>query len=155
MAALAINEKRMDDGHATLITLENDPIIKLFEKEVTPPSLQAGGPIDTTTMRNIAMRTQSPKKLKTLGQVTATCAYASITMEAIYVQLGVNQRMTITYPDGARYRFWGWLDSFTPGAHTEGEQPTAEVVFQPSNHNNNDEEAAPEYHGPSEETSTQ
>ncbi len=117
--------------------------------------LQAGGPIDTTTMRNIAMRTMSPKQLKTLSQLSATVAYASSVMEVIYAQLGVNQRITVTYPDGARYRFWGWLDSFTPGAHVEGEQPTAEIVIQPSNHNNEDEEAAPEYHDSTEATNTQ
>lgn len=153
--AIPLDQKRLDDGHATLITIENDPSIKLFEKEVTPPAINSGGPIDTTTMRNIAMRTAAPKKLKGLGQVTATCAYATSAMDAIYAQLGINQRLTVTYPNGARYRFWGWLDAFTPGAHSEGEQPTAEVVFQPSNRSNDDEESPPEYHAPDEETNTQ
>lgn len=151
----AENEKRLDDGFSTLITLENIPDIKLYEKEVTPPSLGNGGPIDTTTMRNIALRTAAPKRLKQLGAVSATCAYATDAIEVLYAQLGVNQRITITYPDGSRFRYWGWLDAFTPGANKEGDQPTAEVTFQPSNRDNNGVERAPEYHDPTEATNTQ
>jgi hypothetical protein len=155
MAALAANQKRLNDGHATLITLENDPTIKLFEKEVTPPAINAGGPIETSTMRNVSVHTKAPKKLKGVGQTKASCAYATESIQRIYAQLGSNQRITVTYPDGSRYRYWGWLDSFTPGSNTMGAQPTAEVVFEASNVNNQDQEAPPEYHAPAEETSTE
>lgn len=149
------NQKRMNDGHATLIMMENAPLIKLFEKQVTPPAINAGGPIQTTSMRNVAVHTQAPKKLKGVGEVKVSCAYATIAINDIYAQLGINQRITVTYPDGSRYRYWGWLDSFTPSSHTMGEQPTAEAVFQASNVNNDDAEAPPEYHAPTDETSTQ
>lgn len=155
MPIVAANQKRLDDGFSTLITLENIPDIKLFEKEVTPPALHAGGPIETTTMRNIAVRTAAPKKLKNLSPVTATCAYATDSIETIYAQLGVNQRITVTYPDGSRFRYWGWLDSFVPGSNKEGDQPTASVTFQPSMRDNYGVEQAPEYHDPTESTSTQ
>jgi hypothetical protein len=153
--ATPANQKRLDDGFSTLITLENIPDIKLFEKEVTPPAMQAGGPIETTTMRNVVVRTAAPKKLKNLGPVNATCAYATDSLETIYAQLGINQRITVTFPDGSRFRYWGWLDSFTPGSNKEGEQPTAAVVFQPSMRDNDGVERAPEYHDPTEVTSTQ
>ena len=87
--------------------------------------------------------------------MNATCAYAKDSLETIYAQLGVNQRITVTFPDGARFRYWGWLDSFAPGSNKEGEQPTAAVVFQPSMRDNDGVERAPEYHDPSEATSTQ
>src|SRR5207253_1537103 len=115
--ATPANQKRLDDGFSTLITLENIPDVKLFEKEVTPPAMQAGGPIETTTMRNIAVRTAAPKKLKNLGPVNSTCAYATDALSSIYAQLGVNQRITVTFPDGSRWRYWGWLDAFTPGSN--------------------------------------
>jgi hypothetical protein len=61
----------------------------------------------------------------------------------------------VTFPDGSRFRYWGWMDSFTPAATKEGEQPTAAVVFQPSMRDNDGVERAPEYHDPTTATSTQ
>lgn len=140
---------RMDDGHSITIELENAPTVKLYEKEVTPPQITAGGPIATTTMRNLAWRTQSPKKLKQMGPVNATCAYATDALEILFALIGINQRITISWPDGATLIVWGWLEEFTPGAFSEGNQPTATVVFQLSMHNNNGVEVAPDYNPPS------
>jgi hypothetical protein len=63
---MAANEIRLDDGHSTIFMFSEAPTIKLFEKEVTPPGMTSGGPIDTTTMRNVAWRTMTPRSLKTL-----------------------------------------------------------------------------------------
>lgn len=143
------NDVRMDDGFSTLITLGNAPTVKLYEKEVTPPGIQGGGPIDTTTMRNIEWRTASPKKLKTASQITLTVAFASGAIPIMRDQVGVNQQITVSFPDGSSLTIWGWVDEFTPGAFTEGEQPTATVTIQPSNHDNAQppEEVAPLYSG--------
>ena len=138
---------RLDDGFSTLIELANLPDIKFYEKEVTPPGVTGGGPIDTTTMRNITYRTQSPKALKTLGPMSATVAFASDVLPQIEAQMNVNQLVTVTFPDGSTWTFWGWLDEFTLGAFVEGEQPTATVTIQPSNHDNEEPpvEQAPVY----------
>jgi hypothetical protein len=142
---MQLNNIRLDDGFSTTIELENIPTVKLYEKEITPPNISGGGPIETTTMRNLAWRTKSPKKLKAMGNISTTCAYATDAIPVLFAQIGVNQRMTVTFADGAHLRLWGWLDEFTPGAFTEGEQPTATVVFVPSLHNNSGVEVAPEY----------
>lgn len=140
---------RLDDGFSTTIELENAPTVKLYEKEVTPPQISGGGPIATTTMRNLAWRTQSPKKLKQMGAVNAVCAYATDAIPILFAQIGQNQRITISFADGSSLVIWGWLEEFTPGSYTEGEQPTATVVFQPSMHDNDGLEVAPEYLPPS------
>ena len=134
---------RLDDGFRTLITLANAPTVKIFEKEVTPPGVSAGGPIDTTTMRNTAWRTQAPRQLKSMTQISATVAYATNGYDAIKAQVGVNQLITVTWPDGATVAFYGWVDEFTPGAGTEGEQPTASLTIQPSMVNASGVETAP------------
>lgn len=138
---------RLDDGFSTLITLANLPEIKLYEKEVTPPGISGGGPTDTTTMRNLSYRTQSPKGLKTLTPLSATVAYDTAVYPQLRDQINVNQLITVAFPDGSALVFWGWLDEFTPGAHTEGEQPTATITIQPSNHDNASPplEVAPSY----------
>jgi len=137
--------KRYDDGFSTIITLSGAPDIKFYEKEITPPGITAGGPIDTTTMRNTTWRTMSPRKLRSLSQVSATVAFAFESLAEIMSQLAVNQQITITFPDDATVTFWGWIEEFTPGAFTEGEQPTASLTIQPSNHDNDDVEVAPSY----------
>lgn len=137
--------ERFDDGFSTIITLANLPNVKIYEKEVTPPGITAGGPIDTTTMRNTVWRTMAPRQLKSLTVVSATVAFAFDAQEAIAGQVGVNQEVTITFPDGATLTFWGWVEDFTPAAFTEGEQPTAALSIQPSNHDADGEEVAPDY----------
>lgn len=140
--------KRLDDGFSTIITLENIPTIKLYEKDVTPPGYTAGGPIETTTMRNIAYRTSAPRKLKSLTQLTATVAYATVAYPDIWAQIGINQLVTVTFPDESTISFYGWIEEFTAATHTEGEQPTASLVIQTGMRDNNGEEVAPAYANP-------
>ncbi len=138
---------RQDDGHSTTITFANYPNVKLWEKEVTPPGVSGGGGKDTTTMRNIAWRTQSPKKLKTLTDCTFVAAYDPAVYTDILAMVNVNQQITVAFPDGEEIAFWGWLDEFTPQRSVEGEQPTAEVKIMPSNQNATGVETAPSLAG--------
>jgi len=140
------NQIRLDDGFATIISFSNLPSVKLFEKEITPPGMTAGGAIDTTTMRNTTWRTMSPRNLKSLTPVTATVAYATEAIPELMSQVGINQECTITFPDASFIVFWGWIESFTPGAMSEGEQPTATITIQPGNVDGDGAETAPVYH---------
>lgn len=141
---------RLDDGFSTTILFSSDSDVKLWEKEVTPPGVSGGGPNDVTTMRNTAWRTMSPKALKTLSPASLVCAYDPAVLDEIVAMVGVNQLITISFPDGATWKFWGWLDAFTPNRIVEGEQPTAEVTIEISNHNNANPpvEVAPDYTAP-------
>ncbi len=123
---------RLDDGFSTIITLENLPTVKLYEKEVTPPGITAGGPIETTTMRTTTWRTNAPRQLKSLSPVSATVAFATEVVPQMIAQVGINQLITVTFPDGSTIQFYGWVEEFTPAAFTEGEQPTATLTVQPS-----------------------
>lgn len=136
---------RLDDGFSTTITLANLPSVKLFEREITPPGYTAGGPIETTTMRNTAYRTSAPRQLKNLTPISVTAAYATEALEDIWGQIGVNQLITVTLPDGSTIEIWGWIESFTPSTHKEGDQPTAAMVIHPGMRDSDGEEVAPEY----------
>ena len=146
---MAVHE-RLDDGFSTIITLSNVPAIKLFEKEVTPPGISAGGPIDTTTMRNITWRTMSPRALKSLTPASVTAAFATEAIPQITEQVKVNQLITVTFPDLSTLVFWGWMEEFALNAFVEGEQPTATITFQPGNIDDNDQEVAPVWTPPAE-----
>ena len=136
---------RIDDGFATLIEFSEDSDIQFWEKEVTPPGVSGGGENDTSTMRNTAWRTRSPKGLKTLSESSLVVAYDPAVYDDVVAMVNVNQQITITFADDSTLTFWGWIDEFKPNACVEGEQPTAEVTIIPSNQDSNGDEIAPVY----------
>ena len=141
---------RLDDGFATTIefSASGSPGATFWEKEVTPPGMEGGGPNDTTTMRNTDYRTQSPKQLITMTDATLKVAYDAEAINYIVDLINVNNLITITYPDGAELAFWGWLNTWTPDALVEGEQPTATITIHASNQNASGDETGPVLTGP-------
>ena len=138
----------INDGHQTLYSFSLAPSVSFKEKSITPPGMDHGGGNDTTTMRNNNWRTMQPKHLKSLTPSRVTASYDPVVYNDIVSMMGVNQQITITFPDGSTVLFWGWLDSFVPGELVEGSQPTAEVVIMPSNQDNSNVETAPVYTAP-------
>ena len=134
---------RLDDGHQTLISFAADPTVLFYEKSVTPPGIDGGGEVDVTVMENSTWRTRNPKALVTLSNASMTVAYDPATYPEIIALVNVNTLITVTFPDGDTLAFWGWLNTFTPGEHVEGEQPTAEIEVIPSNQNASGVETAP------------
>ena len=137
---------RIDDGFPTTIEFSavgSVVLTMLFEKEVTPPGVAGGGANPTTTMRNTAWRTASPKQLKTLTPAALVVAYDPDVYDDIVGMVNVNQSIVITFADDTTMTFWGWLDEFNPNPIVEGEQPTANVVIIPSNQDASGDEVAP------------
>lgn len=135
----------MEDGHSTTITLASAPNILLWEKEVTPPGMSAGGKVDQTTMHNDRYRTSAPKKLITTDDMAFTAAYKPASLVDIIAQMGIEQLVTINFPDGETWENYGWIDEFKPNAHKEGEQPTASCKIIFGNRNASKVETAPSY----------
>jgi hypothetical protein len=65
-----------------------------------------------------------------------TVAYDPAFLTDVLAMVNINQLITITFPDNSTWKFWGWLDTFTPNANVEGEQPTAQCTVIPSNQKN-------------------
>ena len=135
----------MSDGYQTLVSFASDTTVLMYEKTVTPPGLDGGGEIDITTMLNAVYRSKSPKSLKTVTEAGFTASYDPAVLSEILALVNVNNLITVTMPTGATWAFWGWLNTFTPGEHTEGEQPIATVQIIPSNVNGSGVETAPVY----------
>lgn len=134
---------RLDDGYQTLVSFAADPTVLFYEKTVTPPGVDGGGEVDTTTMLNSTWRTRNPKALISLANAALRVAYDPATYPEIIALVNVNNLITVTFPDGDTLAFWGWLNSFIPGEHVEGEQPEAEIEIIPSNQNDSGVETAP------------
>jgi hypothetical protein len=138
---------RIDDGFSTRISFADFPSVSFEEIEVTPPSMMGGGANDVTNMRNTALRTKSPKKLKTMGDMQLLAAYAPEVFSTIFDMINHNQEITIEWPDGDTYKVWGWVDEFKPNAVKEGERATAQVTIICSNHDNDLNEIEPDFTG--------
>lgn len=143
MAAPSAHNTRVDpssatviplrDGHPTKITFKADTNIEFWEKTVTPPGIDGGDAVDGTTMFNTTWRVQRPRTLKTLTEASLTAAYDPVLYTSIVTAINREDEVTVTFPDGSQVTFWGYLKSFTPNEHVEGEQPTAEVMIVPTN----------------------
>lgn len=124
---------KLEDGFSTKITMSLNPTIELWEKTVKPPGLDGGDAVNTTTMHNVTYRTMAPRKLKTLTEITSTCAYDPLCYVDLLSMINRKQTLTVTFPDGTTLAFYGYLKSFEPNDVSEGNMPEATVHFVPTN----------------------
>lgn len=100
----------------------------LTEREVQPPGMDLGGPIDVATMRSVGWRTKAPASLRNIEDITMQCSYDPAAYGIIVGSfMGVIVGWTITFPDGSTIVVYGWLESFKPVSHKEKDFPLAEV----------------------------
>lgn len=102
------------------------------EKTVTPFELDGGGPLDTTDMHNLVMRTAAPKTLLSSGEQRNTVYYDPLILPQLISGMQFNCFIVIRNPDGSGWGFWGWVEKFTPNERREGENPTAEMTIHAS-----------------------
>jgi len=123
----------LDDGYQTLITFAADADVDLWEKSVTPPGIEGGDAVETTTMHNEIYRTMNPRSLFTLTDMTTTCAWDPVFYTQALALINVKTTVTVTFPNGDTLAFFGFLKNFTPGELVEGTQPTATVTIVATN----------------------
>jgi hypothetical protein len=86
---------KLDDGHSTTFAFSADANVNLWEKTVTPPGIDGGDEIDTTTMHNNTWRTRAPRQLKTLTEMSCTCAYDPVVYTELLALINVRQSITV------------------------------------------------------------
>lgn len=140
---------KLNDGYRTLVTFANDPDISLWEKSVTPPGIDGGDAIETTTMHNDAYRTMAARALKTLTDGSFTAAYDPQVYEQLNSMININQLCTVHLPNGGELDFYAFLKSVEASELVEGEQPEMTCNFVPTNtHPTTGAEVAPAYYPP-------
>ena len=133
----------MNDGFSTTITMSGNSSVLLYEKEVVPPGVVGGGPNETTTHRNTAWRTFSPKQLKTVGNSSAVVAYDPDAYEEVMALVNVEQIITIDFPDSSHLLFFGCVQDFILNPMQEGVQPTGVLEIASTNVNGAGNEHTP------------
>lgn len=124
---------KLEDGHSTLITCDRNPTLKLWEKTVKPPGFDGGDSVEQTTMHTVRWREMAPRKLITLTNCTAVCAYDPAVLTELQDLINVESVFTVTHPDGTQWPFYGYIKSAEPAEHAEGTQPTMNVEIVPTN----------------------
>ncbi len=124
---------KLPDGYATLVTLAFNPLIKFWEKTVTPPGVDGGDAIEQTTMHNSVWRTMAPRSLKTLTDLEITAAYDPDVYNQIISRINVVTTVTVTFIDDSTIAFYGFIRLFEPQSAEEGTQPEATITITPTN----------------------
>ncbi|HQD86979.1 MAG TPA: hypothetical protein PK822_08755 [Bacillota bacterium] len=121
-------------------------MLLLDPTSVTPPGLEGGDAIDTTTHSNTAYRTKHKRSLKEITDASMTVVYDPGAWTSIVAAINDNTLITFTFPDASSLAVYGYLKSFIPNEYVEGEQATAECVIVVTNWNHNTgAEAGPIY----------
>lgn len=143
LSPLALGFGPLPNGYRAFIAFENAPSLAVFEKAVTPPGMDGGEPIDITTMHNVRSRTKAPRHLIEPTDTSMRVGYNTIVWDDTHAQditeetiedlINDNQSITVSFPDGATYDFFGWLKSWTPSEMEDGIFPEADMVIVQSN----------------------
>lgn len=123
----------LTNGLSTKIAFAADPDVSFWEKTVTPPGLDGGDAIDCTTMFNTSVVTMLPRTLKTATDLSVTVAYDPVVLDQILALINVNTDVTVHFPNGDTWDFYGFLRVFQPQEHVRGSQPEAQITITPSN----------------------
>lgn len=135
----------LDDGYSTKIAFAEDADVSFWEKTVTPPGVEGGDAIETTTMHNTTWRTKAARSLKELTDGAITCAYDPAVYDQIIALVNVEGEITCHFSDSSTLDFWGYLKSFVPQECQEGEQPEAEIEIVCTNENSSGTETGPNW----------
>ena len=137
----------MKDGFRTLIGFNNlggfnGPTFA--EVTVKPPGMIGRGPIDTTSMRNVALVTKWPKQLVDFSNLTSSVQWDPVFWTQIFNSVLLkNQWIMVKFPNLQTLGFYGWADSFEPNDHREGEVPLSNLTVILSNVNPQNVETTP------------
>ena len=134
------------EGFKSTLTFASQASIQLWEREVKPPSMESGDPIDISTMFNSRWLTFFPRKLVKAGNAMIVCGYDPAVESIIINQVGSPDTITVTFPTTSTLAFYGALMNFDPQNLKIGEFPLANVTIMVTNWDNtNNVEAGPVY----------
>lgn len=123
----------LTDGYSTKIAFAANPNLSIWEVTVKPPGLDGGDAINITTMHNVRWRTMASKALLTLTESTMTFAIDPAAYTQAKSLINVEGSITAIFPDGSTLDFFGFLRTFEPAEHTEGEMPVYSGSISPTN----------------------
>ena len=134
----------LNEGYQTLMAFEKAPAASLWEQSIEPPGPDTGEKIPTTTMFNQRWRTFWPPALIEMTDGSCKGGYSPHAYQDLLAILGINQSVTVHFPNGDTLSFFGFLKEFKPAALEEHKFPEAAFTIVCTNQDPADgSEAAP------------
>ncbi len=130
--------RKAPDGYRTTISFSKFLTVAVWEKDVKPPGIDGGEPIDTTTMLNDLWRTMAPRQLKKLEPISANCAYDPDDYPRLISMCLEEQVCTVRMPNGGTIAFYCYINKVDPQDNKEGEQPMISLSIIPTNEDPSD-----------------
>jgi len=133
----------LKDSFGISVTFASDPDLNLAvdPTSITPPGLEGGDAIDTTTHSNTQFRTKYPRTLIDISNASMTAIYDPDAWNDIVALINENQQITFSFPDNSSIVFYGYLQSFVPNEFVEGSPATAEMTIVVTNDDGSGESA--------------
>ncbi len=124
------------DGFSTKISPNADPDVSFWERTVTPISYDTEEKIPLTNMFNALYRTFAGRKLLTVGDVKITAFWCADSYDDIRALMGGENAgsWTVTFPDGSKVDFYGFVKSFVAKDFEEGKAPEADIEIVITNY---------------------
>lgn len=127
------NGRKLKNGFRALLTLEQQPDIAFWEKEVTFAGIDGGEPINISDQHNETWETFGMRALKQMTPVTIQAGYDPAFWDDILAMVNVEQTVTETNPNSDQLAYYGALRSAVKGPQSNGVQPMCTIVIQPTN----------------------
>ena len=123
----------LENGYQSLIAFSTDPDCDIWEKSVQPPGIDGGDSIDITTQHNTTWKTKAAQALADMSDGQITGGYDPKALSQILALCNTSQVITVHFPDGSTWAFFGYLKSFVPNGNENGVMPEATCTFVVTN----------------------
>ena len=137
---MACTDTAIYDGKGTTITFGTSTTF-ILEMVRLNPGGQEVADIDVTHLGNTGYKTKKAAALKESAPITFDAHYDP----SVTVPYGVNEVITITFPDGGTKVVQGFLQTLDPGDAVEGDKMTCTGSITVSNLNGSCVETGPVY----------
>lgn len=121
------------NGFKTCFHFSYDPDIPVWGKTGQPPGYEGGDSVDQTTFLNTTFRTKAPRTLIDVTNPKIKVAYDAKVYPLMQAMINREQTITAFWLNGDRLAFYGYVKSFIPTEHTEGNQPEADLELVVTN----------------------
>lgn len=130
---------QIPDGYQSLFAFNRKPTLGFWEKQVKPPGIDGGEPIDNTTMLNTVWHVMRARKLKKRESIVLQAAFDPSAITDYINLVNVEDAGTVIFPDGTTETYWCYLQKIEFGELKIGEMPelTATIVvtnYDPTAH---------------------
>lgn len=136
---------KMPDGFSSTIVFASKASLGIWEKQVKPPGMDGGEPIDTSTMRNSKFHTMHPRSLQKVDSTTVSCAYDPDAYADLQTLVNFPDTVTVHWPTHDSVCAYGFLQKAEFGELKEGEFPEVTLTIAWTNTDATGAEAGPVY----------